>query len=113
MTTETDLLQEAVALLRKLGKPESFVQLTRDLGSIEPLLAKIDAMPAGETNDTARLDFVIRDEALVALWAKLDGTTAYRLEWESGERQSEWYSSPRDAIDARMLAASQRHGGVT
>ncbi|WP_125117734.1 hypothetical protein [Bordetella trematum] len=80
--------------------------MARDIGqSVAP-----QASPAADgrdAKDAARLEFLADQDAQIQSLT-LGNRTKYRIGWpDLGEAQSEWFSSPREAIDA---AIATQHG---
>lgn len=64
------------------------------------------ASQPGSGEDTARLDFLIDEGAVVDAITTANGEKRYQLTWpDLGESQNAWYSSARIAIDTMIDAA--------
>lgn len=70
-------------------------------------------VPDDVEKDAERLDWLVSEVALVQSLAISpphgDGTTRYYIVWpEYGEEQRDTYATPREAIDAAILAAKEK-----
>ncbi|WP_025516830.1 hypothetical protein [Bordetella trematum] len=109
-----DKLAHAIAdhLLVEIGEHSSSnCPWMRALEAIES--AAPQASPAADgrdAKDAERLDFLADQDAQIQSLT-LDNGTKYRIGWpDPDEAQSEWFGSPREAIDA-AIAAQQGEGG--
>ena len=122
MTTETDLLQEAVDTLRGMVNANAAAwDMPHDEFCTEYMawsknrsrafLAKIDAMPAGDVLrvDEKRYRFLCEIAEKGAVRTQLP---LYRCHYIIVPERTEDHPTFNAAVDAAMLAASQRHGGV-
>ncbi len=67
------------------------------------------ASQPGSGEDTARLDYLIDDGAVVDTITNFEGEKRYQLSWpDLGESQNVWYHSARVAIDASRASLDGR-----
>jgi hypothetical protein len=90
------------------GPGLAFIADGQDSPKVGTLLYAAAPAQAGEALDTKRLDFMADEECYFDTMLA-QGQHMYRLYWPHlAEAQSEWFKSPREAIDAAM-SASQAH----
>jgi hypothetical protein len=82
------------------------------LFEVEQLKKDIETMSGKyeDRTDTERLDWLVTEECCVESLSLQSGTR-YRLYWPDFEEyQSEWFSTPREAIDAAIAMQGGKQG---
>lgn len=75
-------------------------------------IAALEAEIARLRKDSEHLDFMLDEHCAIQEFSVYD-MPAYNLNWyEVGEQQAEVYKSPREAIDAAIVANSVAHEGT-
>lgn len=102
VTAERDRLREEMTeLWKRIDKFQSQSHGITALAEIERSRAEAEDL----RKDSARMDFMVAQRALIDSQNGTESPTVYRVCWPSESRQqADWYPSERDAIDAAMAA---------